>query len=225
MIAGDALAPQKHNSPANGKGRTPHDAVQFRQIWSIAVVDAQPLLLAFAMAAGAAAYFIAPVEPVFWIVILVPFACAGLIGLGHRTLVPSGVQLVAWLAFGAALGMSAAAVRAHVVAAPVISGETGPVMVEGWLSEVETGAKGPRLRIEVHAIAGLAPEATPKLVRLTHRSRLEVSSGRFVRCWGVLRPPPSPSMAGEYDFRRQAWFEQLGGVGYVQGRCRGASKD
>ena len=30
-------------------------------------------------------------------------------------------------------------------------------------------------------------------------------------------------MPGEYDFRRQAWFEGLGAVGYVQGRCRGGT--
>lgn len=52
-------------------------------------------------------------------------------------------------------------------------------------------------------------------------SRLEVSPGRFVRCWAVLRPPPSPTLPGDYDFRRQTYFEQLGAVGYVQGRCRG----
>jgi competence protein ComEC len=30
-------------------------------------------------------------------------------------------------------------------------------------------------------------------------------------------------MPAEYDFRRQAWFAQLGAVGYVQGRCRGGA--
>ena len=223
MDAGEALAPQKHNSPAKGKGRAAQHAAQPRQIWSIATVDALPLLLAFAMASGAGAYFLAPAEPDFEPVLLAPLAMSILIALGRRFLLPSLLQLCVWLAFGAALGMSSAALRARLVAAPVIVAETGPVMVEGWLSEIETGAKGPRLRIDVHAIAGLTPETTPKTVRLTHRSRLEVSSGRFVRCWGVLRPPPAPSMEGEYDFRRQAWFEQLGGVGYVQGRCRGGT--
>ena len=223
MTAGYALGPQKHNSLADGKGQALRDAVKFRQIWSIAAVDAQPLLLAFAMAAGAATYFLAPFEPGTWLVLPAPVALAAGIVLGRRLLLPVPVQLAALLAFGAALGMSSASLRARLVAAPVIARETGPVMVEGWLSEIETGAKGPRLRIDVHAIAGLPPDATPERVRLTHRSRLEVSSGRFVRCWAVLRPPPSPSLAGEYDFRRQAWFEQLGGVGYVQGRCRGGA--
>lgn len=42
-----------------------------------------------------------------------------------------------------------------------------------------------------------------------------------MRCWAVLRPPPAPAMRNDYDFARQAWFSQLGAVGYVQGRCRG----
>jgi len=223
MIVGDALAPQKHNSPANGKGLGLWRAVSGQRFWAISGVDAQPLLLAFAMATGAAAYFTMPSEPAMEAILLAPLLAVALIAVGRRLLAPSLVQFVLWLAFGVVLGLSAGAVRARLVAAPVISEMTGPVMVEGWLSEVETGAKGPRLRIEVHAIAGMPPEATPKTVRVTHRSRLEVSSGRFVRCWSVLRPPPAPGMAGEYDFRRQAWFEQLGGVGYVQGRCRGGA--
>ena len=223
MIVGDALAPQKHNSPANGKGQGRWRAVSAQRFWAISGVDAQPLLLAFAMASGAAAYFTMPYEPALSAILIAPVLMVALIALGRRLLLPSLVQLALWLAFGVALGLSAGAVRARLVAAPVITEMTGPVMIEGWLSEVETGAKGPRLRIDVHAIAGMPPEATPKIVRVTHRSRLEVSSGRFVRCWSVLRPPPMPGMAGEYDFRRQAWFEQLGGVGYVQGRCRGGA--
>ena len=58
-------------------------------------------------------------------------------------------------------------------------------------------------------------------MRLTHRLSLNVASGRFVRCWAILRPPPGPSIPGDYDFHRQAWFQGLGAVGYVQGRCRG----
>lgn len=96
-------------------------------------------------------------------------------------------------------------------------------MIEGWVQSVEPGTKGNRLRLRVHAIAGVDTSDTPKFARVTHRLSLNVSPGRFVRCWSVLRPPPAPSLQGDYDFQRQAWFEQLGGVGYVQGRCRGGT--
>jgi competence protein ComEC len=124
---------------------------------------------------------------------------------------------------GGSLGVTAGTVRSLTSAAPVIGSETGPVMLEGWIQEIEPGQKGVRLNIRVHSISGMSPSDWPLNVRVTHMSRLEVSAGRFVRCWSVLRPPPAPSMQGEYDFRRQAWFEKLGGVGYVQGRCRGGA--
>ena len=122
---------------------------------------------------------------------------------------------------GVSLGLAAGTVRSLLVDAPVVQSETGPVMVEGWVQDIEPGRKGVRLMIKVHSVAGMAPAEWPTYLRVTHISRLEVAPGRFVRCWSVLRPPPGPAMLGEYDFRRQAWFEQLGAVGYVQGRCRG----
>lgn len=221
--AGYAPAPQKHKTAGKGKGSGSRIAVNWHDMWSVASVDVRPLLLAFAMTGGAAAYFLLPEEPPVWLVPALPAGTLALVLASRRAQMPGLVQLGVWILFGIALGAGAASLRAHLVAAPVVAGETRPVMLEGWLAEVEPGAKGPRLRIEVHALAGHAPEQTPDFVRLTHRARLEVSPGRFVRCWAVLRPPPAPSMAGEYDFQRQAWFERLGGVGYVQGRCKGGS--
>lgn len=125
--------------------------------------------------------------------------------------------------FGVFLGAAAGSWRAHSVAAPVVAESFGPAMIEGWVQEVEPGNKGVRLLIRTHSVAGKSPGEVPRFVRLTHTSRLEVAPGRFVRCWALLRPPPGPAMPGEYDFRRQAWFEQLGAVGFVQGRCRGGA--
>jgi competence protein ComEC len=33
----------------------------------------------------------------------------------------------------------------------------------------------------------------------------------------ALEPPPGPAMPGSYDFRRRAWFDRLGGVGFALG--------
>lgn len=190
---------------------------------SVVGVDSRPLLLAFAMCAGAATYLSAPFEPL-------PLEIAGLLAAGFIALL-----LVRWLhrtdmtyalavsVFGIVIGFSAGALRTWSVERPVIAEETRPVMLEGWVANIEPGEKGARLKIKVHSIAGFGAEQLPVLVRVTHRSRLEVSSGRFVRCWVVLRPPPSPTLPGDYDFRRQAYFQQLGAVGYVQGRCRGGT--
>lgn len=194
-----------------------------RDAGSVVGVDSRPLLLAFAMCAGAAVFLSAPFEPR-------PLEVAGLFLAGLMILL-----LVRWLhradmvyaatvcMFGLVLGYSAGALRTWSVERPVIAEETRPVMLEGWVANIEPGQKGARLKINVHSIAGFAADQQPEIVRVTHRARLEVSSGRFVRCWVVLRPPPSPTLPGDYDFRRQAYFQRLGAVGYVQGRCRGGT--
>lgn len=213
----------KHKLASERKGASLWIAALWRDIWAVTSADARPLVFAFCLCAGSIAYFAWPREPD-----LAAFSAAtGAIAAAWLvTRLYWRLQLLSFpalIAFGAIAGFSAGAVRTRLVAAPVIEAETRPVMVEGWVREIEPGSHGDRVRLEVHAIAGRAHEETPRFVRLTHRARLEVAPGRFVRCWAVLRPPPSPVMPGEYDFRRQAWFEQLGAVGYVQGRCRGGS--
>lgn len=186
-------------------------------------IDARPLMLSFAVCGGAGFYFALHEEPD-------PAALWALTGITLLLLLAARRWLhfdtpvaLFTVLFGLSAGMAAASLRTHQVAAPVLTENLGPVMVEGWLQEVEPGIRGPRLLIRPHSISGLSHEATPHLIRLTHTSLLEVSPGRFVRCWAMLRPPPGPSMHGEYDFRRQAWFERLGAVGFVQGRCRGGA--
>jgi competence protein ComEC len=190
---------------------------------ALASIDARPLMFAFAICGGAATYFSMPFEP----------DLALLAGASALTLAvwiaarlwwtsDTAITLVV-VALGLSMGLLAGSLRTRLVEAPVVSIETGPAMVEGWVQEVEPGRKGVRLVIRVHSIAGMSAEDWPEYIRVTHTSRLEVAPGRFVRCWSVLRPPPGPAMPGEYDFRRQAWFEKLGAVGYVQGRCRGGT--
>ena len=192
-----------------------------RDTASVVGVDSRPLLLAFAMCAGSATYLSVPFEPTRLEVAGLFGAAAAmflLVRWAHRS---DFTYALAVCLFGAVIGFSAGALRTWRVEAPVITAETRPVMLEGWVANIEPGEKGARLKIKVHSIAGFPAEQQPELVRVTHRARLEVSSGRFVRCWVVLRPPPSPTLPGDYDFRRQAYFQKLGAVGYVQGRCRG----
>lgn len=180
-----------------------------------------PLLFALCAAGGAALYFAIPREPSLSLAITC-LALSILIALGVRRMwrfpVAYGAGL---LVLAVSLGFAAGKLRTVRVEAPVLSAGAEPAMIEGWVTRIEPGAKGPRLRLKVHAVAGLASHQTPRHVRVTHTSRLAVSPGRFVRCWAVLRPPPAPSIPGDYDFARQAYYQRLGAVGYVWGRCRG----
>lgn len=198
-----------------------------QNLWSglIAPGETGAVLLALSVAAGAAIYLLLPSQPgavgLGAIVAGLALFCvaARVIQLAGRA--GRAARVLSSVAFGVALGLSAGMVRVALVQAPTLSSSVGPTIVEGWVTSVEPGAKGVRLRIRTHAISGVAPKDTPKFVRMTHSLSLNVSAGRFVRCYGVLRPPPARSIPGDYDFQRAAWFEQLGAVGYVQGRCRG----
>ncbi|MEL6211172.1 MAG: DUF4131 domain-containing protein, partial [Pseudomonadota bacterium] len=189
---------------------------------TVEIRTAAPILFAFALATGAFAYFALPSEP-GWTLPLKALAAtsAGLVvvqrTLGSIALVCAGVAL------GLALGFVHAKNAAERTATRTVSQAVGPVQLEGWVRQVESGRNGPRLRIQVHAIQSMDTRLTPQTVRVTHPLSLAVGPGRYVRCRVVLRPPPAPAISGDYDFRRQAFFEGLGAVGYVQGRCRGGA--
>lgn len=221
--AGATAGVQKHEVPDERKRGSGALSRLVHDFSVLASPDSRPLMFAYGLCAGAVAYFLWNDEPALW---WSAGACLSALVLWFALRRSSfqGIGLVlAVILLGASAGHLTGVVRSIVVASPSISSQTPPLMVEGWLAEIEPGSKGVRLRLDVHAIAGLPPHETPVFVRLTHRSRIEVAPGRFVRCWAVLRPPPAPGLPGDYDFQRQAWFEQLGAVGYVQGRCRGGT--
>ncbi len=175
------------------------------------------------MLVGAAWYFSVWHEPdTVWILVAVLLGTASFVFARHfaRTSIVFAIAVALFgVSFGAASGKLATLKSDHIVVPKAI----GPVMIEGWVEDVEPAKRGVRLRLLVHAIDGLGDGDTPRHIRLTHTTQLKVEAGRFVRCWGVLRPPPAPVIRGDYAFDRQAWYEGLGGVGYVQGRCRGGT--
>lgn len=185
--------------------------------------DSGVLLLAFGVCLGAAVYLTLHFEPG-----LLPLTClfvgSALTGiLGRRFGWPHWSTPVLLAVSGSCLGVLAGKTHSLLRPPPFLMEETEPVILEGWLMAVEPGRNGARLRILPHAISGIDPERMPPRIRVTHRLSLTMEPGRFVRCFVVLRPPPGPSLPGDPDFRRRAWFEGLGAVGYVQGRCRGGA--
>ena len=175
------------------------------------------------MCAGAATYFSLPFEPaVVQVAMVCVFVFAAVRAVRHIDL-PVLLRLICIVAAGTTAGALAGKAHTELRASPMLTRTLGPTMIEGWITNIEPGEKGPRLRIDVTAIGGEPSTALPPEVRRTHTLSLNVEPGRFVRCWGVLRPPPQPAVAGDYNFSRQAYFDGLGAVGYVQGRCRGGA--
>jgi competence protein ComEC len=175
------------------------------------------LLLPVALSLGAAAYLLLPAEP-GWPAVSVgpPIALA----LGRLLWRRSGwLSLICLLAAAAGLGAFAGKVRTFLVAAPVLRESIGPVRIEGVVAEVDASERSRRVRIAVRAIEGLPPEQTPKYVRISYRPTIGFGPGRAVGCRAILSPPPRPVVPGDYAFNRDAWFQQLGAVGFAIGDC------
>jgi competence protein ComEC len=117
------------------------------------------------------------------------------------------------------VGALAGKVRTALVAAPVLHESIGPVRIEGVVAEVDASERSRRVRIAVRAIEGLPPEQTPKFVRISYRKTIGFGPGRTIACRAMLSPPPRPVVPGDYAFNRDAWFQQLGAVGFAVGDC------
>lgn len=178
-----------------------------------------PLLLPLALAAGAAIYFEAQVEPA-WIPLIGAVCGFSAVAYWGWT---NGRQALFWFAalgMVAVLGALVAKTRTEMIAAPVLSEQIGPVQIEGRLVEIDANDRNRRLRLHVRAIEGLSPAQTPEFVRFSYRYPIPFTPGRALSCSAILSPPPRPSVHGDYAFHRDAWFEQLGAVGFATGECR-----
>ncbi|WP_367272058.1 ComEC/Rec2 family competence protein [uncultured Caulobacter sp.] len=167
---------------------------------------------------GASAYLEARSEPSLWalaasVAALVAFRWACL-----RWSAPRWALVLVTLASFAAAGGLAAKIRGDRVAAPIISGERIVRRVEGFVVDVASpGAGGQRLVIAPVTISGLAPERTPTRIRVTIGDVPPPAPGQALRLKAMLGPPPPPAAPGSYDFARDAWFDSIGGVGFVIG--------
>ncbi len=170
-----------------------------------------------ALAIGIGLYFALPREPLAaeWV------ALAGL-GLGcvllARFLPEEGAPLALALAL-VVLGCLAAGWRAAHVAAPVLNMRYyGPI--EGRVVKIDRAPSDAlRLTLDEVVLQGLTKTRTPERVRVTlhgAQSFIQPEPGLRVMTTGHLGPPPAPAEPGGFDFRRLAWFEGLGAVGYTR---------
>lgn len=207
---------------------TPRARIRRRSIWgaagrffSAAVAEQAlrwPLLVPLAIAAGAAAYMTAPSEP-SWLLVGAPPAIFFAASLATRRLLAGFLSFACLLVAFAGAGALAGKIRSHAVAAPVLSREMGPVRIEGTLAEIDASERSRRIRLHVRAMEGLTPEQTPHDVRFSYRGEIGFAPGRAIACRAILSPPPQPTVPGDYAFHRDAWFQQLGAVGFSIGQC------
>lgn len=168
------------------------------------------------MALGIGFWFALRAEPGFS-----GYLTIGGIGVGAAFLAwrwPGGWAALGWALALVALGFTLAGWRAHRVAEPVLSYRYfGPV--EGRLVGVDRSASDAlRLTLDQVRLDRVPPHRTPARVRLSlHGGDLPaLVPGTRLMTTAHLSPPSGPAEPGGFDFRRHAWFQRLGAVGYTR---------
>ncbi len=128
---------------------------------------------------------------------------------------PGGLAVLAWAIALICAGFVLAFLHSHAKAAPVLGWRYyGPV--EGrvvHLDRSQTGAL--RMVLDEVRMGDLPPWKTPDRVRIgLHGGEDRPFPGMSVMTTAHLMPPMGPAEPGGFDFRRHAWFQQLGAVGY-----------
>lgn len=172
--------------------------------------------IAVLIGCGVGAWFSVPDEPG-----AASYSFAGLVLAGGAVLAwrsnlarPLGLAMAALAA-----GWIAAGLRAHSLDAPMLTFRYyGPV--EGRIVEIDRSQSDAlRLTLDRVVLQEVTPERTPARVRVSLQKDegwLVPFPGQVVILTANLAAPDGPVEPGAFDFRRMAFFDQLGAVGYTR---------
>lgn len=171
---------------------------------------------AMALGMGIGLWFVLPFEPT-----RAHYLAAAALALGFGPAYALGPQLLRPLfavVAAMALGFGAAGLRAHSISSPMLEFRYyGPV--EGRVIDIDRSSTDAlRITLDRVVLADVAPQKTPVRVRISLRGTLvlhEPQPGETVILTAHLAAPDGPVEPGGFDFRRMAFFDQLGAVGYT----------
>ncbi|WP_294982998.1 ComEC/Rec2 family competence protein [Tabrizicola sp.] len=172
--------------------------------------------IAVLVGCGIGAWFSVRIEPGAGSYSLAALVLAGGLALAARLELarPLGLAVVALAA-----GWIAAGIRAHSLDAPMLNFRYyGPV--EGRIVEIDRSQSDAlRLTLDQVVLQEVAPAKTPLRVRVSLQEAqdwLQPTPGQVVILTANLAAPEGPVEPGAFDFRRMAFFDQLGAVGYTR---------
>ena len=173
---------------------------------------ATPVFLAF----GIGAWFGLQAEPKPQFYIALAGVLLGLLGFARLSPWHSRPLVIA-LAF-VVVGVLACGARIWVVASPMLAQpHYGPV--QGRIVDIDRSQSDAiRLTLDQVVLTEIAPDQTPAKVRISLKGAPQAAPyemGRTVLVTARLSAPESAAEPGGFDFRRMAWFMQLGAVGYT----------
>jgi competence protein ComEC len=114
-----------------------------------------------------------------------------------------------------ALGLLAAGGRAHQVSAPMLDFRFYGA-VQGRIVDIDRAQSDAlRLTLDRVVLEDVAPARTPERVRISVQDEgFSAGPGQVILLTAFLSAPDGPAEPGGFDFRRMAYFRQLGAVGY-----------
>lgn len=116
-----------------------------------------------------------------------------------------------------AAGGLASGLRVHLVQAPMLEFHYyGPV--QGRVVGIDRSSSDAlRITLDQVVLQDVAPARTPVNVRISLRGEgVAPEAGQVVLVTAHLAAPEPPAEPGGFDFRRMAYFDQLGAVGYAR---------
>ncbi len=169
------------------------------------------------MGVGIGLYFALPVEPEARVWVALAALTIGLVAVG--LIGPERGRAPALALALCLIGLLLAGWRAHSVAAPVLGWRYyGPI--EGRIVTVDRSVSDAlRLTLDRVVLHDVPVHRVPHRVRVSiHGEGLDLDPvpGTTVVLTGHLAPPGGPIEPGGFDFRRLAWFDRLGAVGYTR---------
>lgn len=170
------------------------------------------LWLPVCFAGGILVYFSLPAEPPLWPACFFTLCSLSLTLFTRKHPLVFALMLAV---FFAGAGFLTISWRTLSLQSPVIAYETKILTIEGRVIEIFPLNSGKKMILDQLSIPKLAPDKTPKAVRLIIRTKSDnVQIGDRVSLRGALSPPPPPVLPGGYDFARMAYYKQIGAIGY-----------
>lgn len=190
---------------------------KLRQAWGPSVsetfhaeVTRWPLWVPVFLGSGIALYFSLSFEPAPWK--LYGALCLSLLCLWRLPALRLAFLPLSLLL----LGLTAASFRTQSLHTPMLHSPLPCLSVEGTISKVDLkptkkGSYSQRL-----LLTDLSPSVPLTKIWVTLKGNRErLWAGQRIRLKAKLSPPPDAALPGEFDFRRQAYFQGLGATGFA----------
>ena len=114
-----------------------------------------------------------------------------------------------------AVGLLAIQLRIKTIESPIIPFDNQFVYANGRIDNITPLEHGHRILLSNLYIKKLPKSKTPYKIRLTVKTEIDkVKIGDIVKFSAILSKPMKAYLPGSYDFAQDAYFKQIGAVGY-----------